>query len=154
MSKFSIFGIFLLSVCVLGQKAKNNTLSLPTIAGTWKNQLGSTMVITQKGRNLVGKYCTAVSRSPLKRPTFDLVGLVGLGTPTSIGWVVTFAGKHQSWFSTTGWSGQYRIKNGKPVILTTWVLTNAPADENAIWASTKIGKDNFHKIQSDVTCKF
>ncbi|XP_057308429.1 streptavidin-V2-like isoform X1 [Hydractinia symbiolongicarpus] len=153
MSKLNIFLVLVLSVCALGQKA-NNTLNAPAIAGTWKNELGSTMVIKQKGRNLVGKYCTAVSRYPLKRPTFDLVGLVGLGTPTSIGWVVTYTSKDKISTSTAAWSGQYRLKAGKQVILTTWTLTAPAKKENAIWASTNIGQDNFHRVKPDQTCKF
>ena len=65
-------------------------LDVPNINGTWKNQLGSNVVFQQEGRTIFGKYCTAVSRRLLQRPHFDLIGNIGTGMPTSIGWVVTF----------------------------------------------------------------
>ena len=55
--------------------------------------------------------------------------------------------------STTGWSGQLRMVEGKQVILTTWILTSPAASENAIWASTRVGKDTFYRAQPDSSCK-
>ena len=70
------------------------------VSGTWKNELQSTMVVKQIGRTLFGNYCTAVSGYHLQRPKFGLVGNIGTGVPTSIGWVVTFN------VSQTGTKGQ------------------------------------------------
>ena len=48
------------------------------------------MFVRQLGRTIFGKYCTAVSETELSRPAYYLVGNIGTGMPTSIGWVVTF----------------------------------------------------------------
>lgn len=50
--------------------------ALPNVAGNWTNELGSKMVIIQNGNTITGRYCTAVSRSPIKSTNY-LIGQIG-----------------------------------------------------------------------------
>lgn len=111
------------------------------IVGTWYNELGSTLEITDVTDGLVtGTYTTAVSGSACAQGSFALTGRTDIdaegGATGNIGFVVSWENAQSTCNSVTAWSGQ--LLNGQ--IVAFWLLTieNEPS-----WQATNIGMDTF-----------
>lgn len=117
-------------------KAQSNTSIL---VGTWKNQLGSKMIIESVSADgeVKGSYETAVSASGCAKGTFPLVGRTNL---PSLGFVVSWTNDLSKCSSVTAWSGQLQ----KDQIVTTWLLTAQTVPTNN-WQSTTVNQDVFTK---------
>jgi hypothetical protein len=121
---------------------------MTSIAGTWYNELGSTLTIAINGNTLTGNYMTAVGSA---NGTYALVGsfdAAGIPTQTgqTVGWTVLWSNASGNSHSVTTWSGQYQIVAGIEEINTLWLLTQAlPAQ--ADWAATLINKDVFTRYR-------
>ena len=113
-----------------------------SIVGTWYNELGSQMVITEvEGTQLLGTYTTAVGDATYQ---YSLVGLLNI-EPNSggqaVGWTVVWTNLYGTSNSVTTWSGQ--IQDGK--IITFWLLTSETMPAND-WGATQIGQDTFTPV--------
>jgi hypothetical protein len=120
------------------------------LIGTWKNELGSTMIIDEVGLtgSITGKYKSLVGEA---ENHYKLTGRVergrleGKGYGRPLGFTVVWKNKHKDAHSATSWSGQFfGSESGKDVILTTWLLTDSTKSED-VWESTLIGQDRFEK---------
>src|ERR1051326_1840170 len=113
------------------------------ITGTWYNELGSTMEIQIRGNNIVGTYQTAVGDAE------GIYRLFGVGdfddhASETLGWTVAWNNEFKNSDSVTTWCGQYQVKDGEEIIVTTWLLTTE-TDPNDDWHSTLIGMDTFYR---------
>lgn len=93
------------------------------IIGTWYNELGSVMEISQASDGqFSGHYYTRVGNAQLY--TYDLIGRYDADpNGRTLGWTVAwYNALNGSSGSTTTWSGQYQV-DSEPRILTTWLLT-------------------------------
>lgn len=119
------------------------------IAGTWYNELGSEMNLSQDGASITGTYWTAVGDAS---SSYQLVGSLDVdGDPNANGqavaWVVAWNNEdHGSSHSVTAWSGQYQVVNGEEEISTLWLLTQE-SPSNADWAATTVNQDVFTRNQ-------
>ena len=117
------------------------------LIGVWYNQLGSKMTLRADGSGL---YHSNVVGAP---PDFDYYfnwTYDGTTTPdrvgVSIGWTVVFVYAAKSIHSAATWSGQFFDYDGKPRIITQWLLSRS-TKEGDIWDSTNVGKDTFTKVE-------
>jgi hypothetical protein len=126
---------------------QNLTLSasiVPTVdfTGTWKNQMGSKMIIqVLTNGQIKGVYITAVG-APDNFEEFDLIG-------TATGDLISFIVDFGKYGSLTAWNGQHTIENSKGKIATLWHLAKNVRDEDEeanLWGAIWTGADNFHKI--------
>lgn len=115
---------------------------MEALKGTWKNELGSTMIIQDVSEvTFRGTYKTKVSSSgkSLTEPVFGAYRDCGNGILT-----VTFSVHWRQEtddgvkFSATSWTGT--LKGGK--IETTWILKSA---DKADWTAYTVNKDSFTK---------
>lgn len=117
------------------------------LAGTWFNELGSTMVLTvDPSGGLSGTYNSAVGNAENEYPLvgrFDSAPVSGNGT--ALGWAVAWRNSFRNAHSTTTWSGQY-FGGANEHIDTQWLLTSGTtaADE---WKSTLVGRDVFTRTK-------
>lgn len=109
--------------------------------GTWYNELGSCMTLTENGNSVTGTYQTVVGDA---EGTYDLIGRTDTDNDSSqaIGFVVVWQNQYGSSDSVTTWSGQYQIIDGVEIIVATWLLTQETSPDDD-WASTLINKDIF-----------
>lgn len=113
------------------------------ISGVWYNELGSKMNITQCANGVLeGLYHNSAPDS--SDESQSLVGSMGKGVPTTLGFVVNFEdGKY-----TTAWSGQYqKDAAGVEVIMTTWLMTTNFADSSLYWEAVNVGQDRFTRME-------
>jgi len=116
-------------------RAKPGTGTPFDFSGTWKNELKSTMTLTQTRGSLSGTYVSAVSGENQGTTTGDLLGYVD-------GSLISFVVHWRDFQAITAWVGQL-VPNATPAeISTLWQMTKAvdPGDE---WASTNAGADTF-----------
>ena len=116
------------------------------MVGSWDNQLGSTLEITQidntSGR-IVGTY-----RSPsgTSGQTFDLIGWVN-SQPPSGGHnvpVISFSVQWGQYGSITAWTGYCEILNDVPTITTLWHLVRSNSDFS--WDHIITNSDTFTPV--------
>lgn len=114
------------------------------LMGTWRNELGSKLVIKQiTDDTLIGTYESAVSEDSCAQGEFALTGRtdVELGGDT-VGFAVTWRNDQSDCNATTSWAGQYLDANGEESLTTLWLLVSK-TDSGQQWASTIVGKDVF-----------
>jgi hypothetical protein len=116
------------------------------LLGTWHNELGSTLVITEvQGDTIVGTYETAVSGSGCAKGIFPVIGRTDVDAGgTTLGFTITWRNDKSSCNSTTSWAGQYQVIDDQEVLIALWLLamkTNVEED----WASTLVGEDMFFR---------
>ncbi len=114
------------------------------LAGTWYNELGSTLVIQEvSGGMLAGTYETAVSSGGCASGSYAVQGTTDTDSGgQSVGLTVTWVNAQSRCNSTTTWAGQYQEINGNEVLAAMWLLVMDTAPE-ADWASTLVGHDVF-----------
>lgn len=120
-------------------EASKNAFGPVDFAGTWKNQMGSTMDLTVNGSDLTGEYISKTSaepgggevRGPIKGfVKGDLISLLVLWPSGSM----------------TAWVGQYVDEDGSGTIRTLWHLVTEIPDEHEddlLWQSIFAGADEF-----------
>ena len=107
------------------------------VQGTWKNELGSTLVLTDDGNGRIsGTYTTAVG-GPTGEP-FELIGSYDTSSslPVPIGWSVAWT----AWGSNTTWCGLL-LDGG--TITATWILASTIPANEGWWQSMNVGMDTF-----------
>ncbi|AME28648.1 avidin/streptavidin family protein [Burkholderia sp. PAMC 26561] len=117
--------------------AKAGTGPSIDFSGSWKNDLGSTMQLTQQGDELTGTYDSNVSSGGVTTKG-DLRGYVD-------GDLISFVVHWRDFQAITSWVGQCEPNTGNTKINTLWQMTKqvAAGDE---WASINAGADEFVKI--------
>jgi hypothetical protein len=103
-------------------------------SGTWKNELGSQVVIAQTNGVLSGTYESAVSSGGTKT-TGDLQGYVD-------GDLISFVVHWRDFQAITAWVGQLDPKASQETINTLWQMTKQVAQGDE-WASINAGADYF-----------
>lgn len=118
------------------------------LQGTWHNELGSTMVISQVNNGqIAGTYTTAVSATACAQGSFDLVGRTDTDSGgEGVGFVVSWRNANSNCESVTAWSGQAQNIGGQDCILVFWLLTVESAP-NQDWYATHVGQDIFTRSQ-------
>jgi hypothetical protein len=114
------------------------------LEGTWYNELGSTLVITQvdKDGTVSGTYETVVSNGCAKG-VFAVTGRTDIdGGGATVGFAVTWVNAQSKCNSTTTWAGQYRGPMGQESLTAVWLLVMKTDVEDS-WASTLVGEDVF-----------
>ena len=111
------------------------------LTGTWTNELGSTMTITNSsGDSFSGTYKSAVSSSGQSASG----PLTGILSGDAIGFLVDWSPLN----SMTAWSGiVLSDSSGNVFIYTLWNLATTPAETGNYWQSILAGADLF--IQQD-----
>ena len=106
-------------------------------AGTWKNELGSTMTIEIVGKKTIkGTYETAVSGEGGALSKHDLNGAID---GNLISFIVNWTDKN----AITAWVGQM---TGEDAIFTLWQMTMAVKDpQSEYWESILAGSDTFSR---------
>jgi len=104
-------------------------------SGTWKNELGSQMKLTQRGDKITGTYESAVSGGGTKT-TGDLLGFAD-------GDLVSIIVHWRDYQAITSWVGQ--IQGTTKTLKTLWEMVKQvnPGQE---WASINAGADEFTKV--------
>lgn len=107
-------------------------------SGSWTNQLGSTMDLSQKGEQITGTYTSSVS------------GGGGTVQGDLSGWVdedlIAFTVNWKGAGSLTAWTGQLAEENKVETITTLWHLVMNVEDDDEdtdLWKSTFAGTDKF-----------
>lgn len=121
---------------VLG-RALTGTGTSFNFAGTWKNELGSTMKITQTGDLLDGDYVSAKSGTGTETHGI-LKGYVD-------GKLISFVVHWDKFQAISAWVGQVvpPAKPGDPDVLSTlWQMTKA-VNSGDEWAAINAGADTF-----------
>jgi hypothetical protein len=106
-------------------------------AGTWRNQIGSTMTITVAGQAVTGEYVSTDSSNNTTAKG-RLVGSVD-------GDLIAFVVNWDDYLSLTAWTGQ--LVGAK--LKTLWLLVKDTAEDDEalkLWQSTNAGADEFTKI--------
>lgn len=108
-------------------------------SGSWKNQLGSKMLLTVAGANISGTYTSAVSGGG-----GSITGtLAGHANGDLIAFTVNWPTA-----AITAWVGQLTTEGGQDVIRTLWQMTTNVEDANepsGLWASIYAGADRFSR---------
>lgn len=106
-------------------------------SGTWKNELGSGMVLTQTNDMLSGTYESSVSGGGGSTDG-DLQGYVD-------GDLISFIVHWRDFQAITAWVGQL-VPNASPdQILTLWQMTQQVASGDE-WQSINAGTDTFTRV--------
>jgi hypothetical protein len=108
-------------------------------AGTWKNELKSSMELHVTGDKVTGTYTSQVSGTG-HQVTGDISGCIN-------GHVITFFVKWPS-ASITTWMGHLVEEYDVPAIETLWFLgmqTANPDDPSELWESVLAGADRFYR---------
>jgi len=115
------------------------------VSGLWYNELNSTMELAVNGKQLTGRYVSAVGQA---QGPYELTGFLDVddASPT-LGWVVVWKNARAYAQSVTAWTGQAQTAGGEELIDTTWLLTRSTAVQED-WESTMIGKDLFRRVRA------
>lgn len=119
---------------------ENNDL----FSGTWVNDRGSEVTLTNTDGLLTGYYQTNVGQ-PDKSYMFALVGFVE-------GDQITFTVNFKGYGSMTSWTGQLSKDKSGEYIRTMWHLTREVADDEEkedLWKSITTGASNFRRVRSE-----
>jgi hypothetical protein len=119
-------------------RARAGTGKTVDFSGSWVNELGSTVSLTQSAGVLSGIYASAVSGDGTKTKG-DLQGYVD-------GDLISFVVHWRDFQAITAWVGQLDPKLKGGTINTLWQMTTAvePGDE---WASINAGADYFTRTR-------
>lgn len=113
------------------------------LAGTWYNELNSTMILEDDGSgNLRGTYESAVG---LQLGQCSLTGRYDTGSNapgTALGFMVVWQTANVNANAVTTWSGQFQVVDGKEQIFTMWLLSIVN-DKDSDWNSIEVGQDLF-----------
>jgi hypothetical protein len=107
-------------------------------AGTWKNELGSTMTLTVMKGEVRGTYRTAVGE-PQNTEEFSLSGFAA-------GDLIVFCVNFGTYGSLTTWAGQHVVESGTEKICTLWHLARNVVDVHEprhSWAAVLTGANTF-----------
>ena len=115
-------------------RAKAGTGATVNFAGTWKNELGSTMTLVQTGDTLSGEYESAVSSGGTTTGG-DLQGYVD-------GDLIAFIVHWRDFEAITAWAGQLKPDTSPDTIDTLWQMTKQVAVGEE-WSSINAGADEF-----------
>ena len=119
-------------------RAKPGTGNPFDFSGIWKNELKSTMTITQQSAGIVnGIYVSAVSDTD-KTTTGDLTGYTN-------GTLISFVVHWREFQAITAWVGQIVPHSSPAEINTLWQMTKA-VEKGDEWASINAGADTFIRI--------
>jgi uncharacterized protein (DUF2147 family) len=113
-----------------------------SISGTWKNQLGSTLVLTVKGKNISGYYKTAVG-DVNRSKRYPVVGIRD-------GEIISFIVLWKDHSSITSWVGRHITASDGERIYTMWLMADLYRDKKLkkkreIWNSFFTNSDVFTK---------
>lgn len=116
--------------------------SFANLTGIWRNQLNSTLTVSQRGRGLlVGDYRSGVGVPPAV--SYAVFGMYDEGT-NLIYWRVLWRNNVSNFNSSTVWIGQYFPAEGNgDIIVTNWLLTSQVKSSRDSWGSTRVGSDTF-----------
>jgi hypothetical protein len=116
------------------ERALAGTGTAVDFSGTWINELGSSVILTQKGDVLTGTYNSAVSAD--EHSTLGhLQGYVDGG-------LISFVVHWDEFQAITAWVGELDPKAAKQTINTLWQMTKkVPSGDE--WASINAGADYF-----------
>jgi hypothetical protein len=115
-------------------RARPGTGTTVNFAGTWKNELGSTMTLIQTGDTLSGQYESAVSSGG----TTTIGDLQGYADGDLIAFVVHW----RDFEAITAWAGQLAPGSSPDTIETLWQMTKQVAVGEE-WSSINAGADEF-----------
>lgn len=115
-------------------RAKPGTGATTNFAGTWNNELGSTMTLVQTGDTLSGEYESAVS-SGGSTTIGDLQGYAD-------GDLIAFIVHWRDFEAITAWAGQLEPNVSPDTIKTLWQMTKQVAAGEE-WSSINAGSDEF-----------
>jgi hypothetical protein len=118
-------------------KAKAGTGRSVNFSGTWANELGSEMRLTQRDGSLAGDYTSAVSETGGSTKG-DLAGYVD-------GTLVSFVVHWRDFQAITAWVGQLVPGANPDTIRALWQMTKA-VDSGEEWASINAGADTFIRL--------
>lgn len=127
-------------VSVTQVKSTDSGATRPSIAGAWRNQLGSFLTVEVDDDGVIrGTFHTGTGSTPDK--TYPVVGFCDadrIGMFMVLGFVVNWSDNQ----SITVWSGLYDAEAG--TIDATWLMTSetGSADE---WKATMVGHDVFRR---------
>ena len=110
--------------------------------GTWSNEVGSRMTLTEQHGAITGTYRTQVGR-PDSHVGFPIVGQA---RGDMIAWTVDF-GEHGS---VAAWAGRMVVEGDDERITTLWHLVRDRTDEGEPlppWASTLAGAAVFRRAE-------
>ncbi|XP_028403066.1 uncharacterized protein LOC114525820 [Dendronephthya gigantea] len=118
------------------------------ISGRWVSKLGAVLEIDHSANGvLIGKYYPAASSSHDKLRGYDIVGTLPYNkSGSSFGFSVNL----QDGSSTTVWTGQCLMCNGKESLETSWLMKSYVHSCIDKWKSTQIGKDVFERKSTSV----
>ncbi|WP_394827215.1 avidin/streptavidin family protein [Pendulispora albinea] len=117
-----------------------------SIGGTWYNELGSQMNISQAGANISGTYWTAVGDAEGEYALTGQINEKPSAGGQAVGWTVVWTNTYGTSHSVTTWSGQYQSIGGEEEIVTFWLLTTE-ASPGSDWEATNVGQDTFTRNQ-------
>jgi len=147
-ARCSTIAIVLLLVIINSASAKQELCR--NISGTWFNELGSRIVLSQSGDEaLRGQYWTAVERSTETSRT-NHSDIVGTAPYKEQGSVLAFSVMWYGGQSMTSWTGQCLICGDEEEIQTTWLLRSRIDNCGDKWKSTLIGQNTFTRKQQIV----
>lgn len=111
-----------------------------SLAGKWKNELGSTVTIVQYGSLLTGEYYSAVSEGQ----GTALGALIGLISGNVTSFTVTWFHDADTAPSITNWIGQVFPEDTKTLKMLWLMCKQTPQADG--WESTLAGSDTFIKV--------
>ncbi|XP_072272308.1 avidin-like [Pyxicephalus adspersus] len=117
-----------------------------SLAGKWKNDLGSNMTIDKVFKNgtFLGNYLTAVTATNRSITVSPLVGTQQLTDLPTFGFTVQWNFSN----SITVFTGQcFQNNSGQPVLYTTWLLRSETSNFQNNWSQTRVGYNVFHKLE-------
>jgi avidin family protein len=112
------------------------------LEGTWYNELGSTLVVTEvSGNTVVGTYETATGGCAVGQ--FEVLGRTDTDSGgQTVGFSVTWTNAQSRCESTTSWAGEYQDVGGVEQLTALWLLV-MKTTPRAQWSSTLVGEDVF-----------
>ena len=123
-----------------------------SLTGVWMNELHSVLLLREHNdKSLTGQYRSMVGRDSTVRPLSGRTSAVE-GGKQMVAFAACFEivapepGEGHS--SVCAWSGWSEIDgDGNYMIDTHWLLSGSVLDKEAAWASTRIGKSTFQRVQ-------
>ena len=145
------FGLFLTSasVAIAFQADKFvDFSSLSSMSSTWKNQSGSTMMISiDSFGNVTGQYINRAAGTGCKDSPYPIMGRV---TGNFISFSVAWNNATQNCNSATGWAGYAQVNNTNIEIITNWDL----AYQSPSGPKIEQGSDTFSYVPQVNTATF